>query len=63
MAPPALTADRAPKLRADLEHNISPLKLLIAVIQAKPINLQSPRRAHRIGEHRYATVACQLSRG
>jgi len=40
-------------LRADLEHSISPLKLLLPVIQAKLINLQSSRRAFRIGEHHY----------
>ena len=40
-------------LRADLEHRISPLKLLIPVIKAKILNLQSSRRAFRIGEHHY----------
>lgn len=40
-------------LRADLEHSISPLKLLLPVIWAKLINLQSSRRAFRIGEHHY----------
>ena len=40
-------------LRADLEHSISPLKLLLPVIQAKLINLQSPSRAFRVGEHHY----------
>ena len=40
-------------LRADLEHSISPLKLLIPVLQAKIVNLQSSRRAFRIGEHHY----------
>jgi len=40
-------------LRVDLEHSISPLKLLLPVIQAKLINLQSSRRAFRIGEHHY----------
>jgi len=40
-------------LRADLEHSISPLKLLLPVIQAKLVNLQSSRKAFRIGEHHY----------
>ena len=40
-------------LRADLEHSISPLKLLIPVIWSKLVNLQSRRRAFRIGEHHY----------
>jgi len=40
-------------LRADLEHCISPLKLLLPVIRAKIVNLQSPRRAFHIGEHHY----------
>jgi cyclopropane-fatty-acyl-phospholipid synthase len=40
-------------LRADLEHSISPLKLLLPVIRAKIVNLQSPRRAFHIGEHHY----------
>jgi cyclopropane-fatty-acyl-phospholipid synthase len=40
-------------LRADLEHSISPLKLLIPVVWAKLVNLQSPGRAFRIGEHHY----------
>jgi cyclopropane-fatty-acyl-phospholipid synthase len=40
-------------LRADLEHRIRPLKLLVPVIWAKLVNLQSPRRAFRIGEHHY----------
>jgi cyclopropane-fatty-acyl-phospholipid synthase len=40
-------------LRADLEHRISPLKLLLPVIQSKIVNLQSPRRAFHIGEHHY----------
>jgi cyclopropane-fatty-acyl-phospholipid synthase len=40
-------------LRADLEHRISPLKLLLPVIRAKIVNLQSPRRAFHIGEHHY----------
>ena len=40
-------------LRADLEHSISPLKLLLPVLWAKLVNLQSPGRAFRIGEHHY----------
>ncbi len=40
-------------LRADLEHRISPLKLLLPVMRAKIVNLQSPRRAFHIGEHHY----------
>ena len=40
-------------LRADLEHRISPLKLLLPVMQSKIVNLQSPRRAFHIGEHHY----------
>lgn len=40
-------------LRADLEHRISPLKLLLPVVQSKIVNLQSPRRAFHIGEHHY----------
>jgi cyclopropane-fatty-acyl-phospholipid synthase len=40
-------------LRADLEHRITPLKLFIPVIWAKLVNLQSPRRAFRIGQHHY----------
>lgn len=40
-------------LRADLEHHISPLKLLLLVVQSKIVNLQSPRRAFHIGEHHY----------
>jgi len=40
-------------LRADLEHKISPLKLLWPVIWSKMVNLQSRKRAFRIGEHHY----------
>jgi len=40
-------------LRADLEHRITPLKLLLPMIRAKIVNLQSPRRAFHIGEHHY----------
>jgi cyclopropane-fatty-acyl-phospholipid synthase len=40
-------------LRADLERSISPLKLLLPVVWAKLVNLQSPGRAFRIGEHHY----------
>jgi cyclopropane-fatty-acyl-phospholipid synthase len=40
-------------LRADLEHRISPLKLLWPVIWSKIVNLQSSARAYRIGEHHY----------
>jgi len=40
-------------LRADLEHSISPLKLLLPVLWAKLVNLQRPGRAFRIGEHHY----------
>lgn len=40
-------------LRADLEHRISPLKLLIPVLWAKLGNMQSRSRAFRIGEHHY----------
>jgi cyclopropane-fatty-acyl-phospholipid synthase len=40
-------------LRADLEHSISPLKLLLPVIWSKIVNLQSPSRAYHIGEHHY----------
>ena len=38
-------------LRADLEHRIKPLKLLLPVMWAKLVNLQSRNRAFRIGEH------------
>ena len=40
-------------VRADLEHRISPLKLLWPVLWAKLVNLQSRSRAFRIGEHHY----------
>ena len=40
-------------LRADLEHSITPLKLLLPVVWAKLVNLQSRGRAFRIGEHHY----------
>ena len=40
-------------LRADLEHRITPLKLLLPVMRSKIVNLQSPRRAFHIGEHHY----------
>lgn len=40
-------------LRADLEHSISPLKLLGPVLKAKLVNLQSRKRAFDIGEHHY----------
>ena len=40
-------------LRADLEHSISPLKLLWPVFQAKLFNLQSKKRAFNIGKHHY----------
>ncbi|VAW77849.1 Cyclopropane-fatty-acyl-phospholipid synthase [hydrothermal vent metagenome] len=40
-------------LRADLEHRISPLKLLWPVLWSKFVNLQSRNRAFRIGEHHY----------
>ncbi|MFQ5642776.1 MAG: cyclopropane fatty acyl phospholipid synthase [Thiogranum sp.] len=40
-------------LRADLEHSISPMKLLLPVIQARLVNMQSKGRAFRIGEHHY----------
>ena len=40
-------------LRADLEHSISPLKLLWPVLQAKLFNLQSKKRAFNIGKHHY----------
>ena len=40
-------------LRADLEHRISPFKVIIPVLKSKLINLQSPRRAFRVGEHHY----------
>ena len=40
-------------LRADLEHRISPLKLLWPVLWSKMVNLQSSKRAFRIGEHHY----------
>ena len=40
-------------LRADLEHSISPLKLLWPVLWSKLVNLQSKRRAFNIGEHHY----------
>jgi cyclopropane-fatty-acyl-phospholipid synthase len=40
-------------LRADLEHSVSPLKLLIPVLWSKIVNLQSKGRAFKIGEHHY----------
>lgn len=40
-------------LRADLEHRIRPLKLLLPVLVSKLVNLQSRSRAFRIGEHHY----------
>ncbi|WP_279386912.1 cyclopropane fatty acyl phospholipid synthase [Thiogranum longum] len=40
-------------LRADLEHAISPLKLLWPVIWSKLVNMQSHNRAFRIGERHY----------
>ena len=40
-------------LRADLEHRISPLKLLLPVLQAKIVNRQARRRAFDIGRHHY----------
>ncbi len=40
-------------LRADLEHRISPLKLLWPVLWSKLVNLQSRNRAFRIGERHY----------
>jgi len=40
-------------LRADLEHSISPLKLLWPVLWSKLVNLQGKRRAFNIGEHHY----------
>lgn len=40
-------------VRAELEHRITPWKLLIPTIQAKLLNLQNRRRAFRIGEHHY----------
>ena len=40
-------------LRADLEHSISPLKLLWPVLWSKLVNLQSKRRAFNIGKRHY----------
>jgi len=40
-------------LRADLEHRISPLKLLAPVVWSKIVNIQSYRRAFDIGKHHY----------
>ncbi len=40
-------------LRADLEHAISPVKLLVPVVLAKLINRQRRSRAFKIGEHHY----------
>ncbi|HHJ15098.1 MAG TPA: cyclopropane fatty acyl phospholipid synthase [Gammaproteobacteria bacterium] len=40
-------------LRADLEHRISPLKLLWPVLWSKLVNLQSRNRAFHIGKHHY----------
>ena len=40
-------------LRAGLEHKISVLSLLWPVIWSKMVNLQSRRRAFKIGEHHY----------
>jgi cyclopropane-fatty-acyl-phospholipid synthase len=40
-------------IRADLEHRIKPLKLILPVLKAKLFNLQHTRRAFRIGEHHY----------
>jgi len=40
-------------IRAGLEHRVQPMKLLVPIIRAKLFNLQSPRRAYRIGAHHY----------
>jgi len=40
-------------LRADLEHSISPFKLLWPVLWSKLVNLQSKGRAFNIGERHY----------
>ncbi len=40
-------------LRADLEHAISPLRLLWPVLWSKLVNLQAKNRAFRIGERHY----------
>jgi cyclopropane-fatty-acyl-phospholipid synthase len=40
-------------LRADLEHAISPVKLLVPVVLSKVINRQRRSRAFKIGEHHY----------
>ncbi len=40
-------------LRADLEHSISPLKLVWPVLWSKLVNLQSKDRAFNIGERHY----------
>ena len=40
-------------IRADLEHRIKPLKLILPVLKAKLFNLQHTRRAFRIGENHY----------
>ena len=50
---PALDVLICKVLRADLEHSISPLKLLWPVLWSKLVNLQSKRRAFNIGEHHY----------
>jgi cyclopropane-fatty-acyl-phospholipid synthase len=40
-------------LRADLEHAISPLSMLLPVLKAKLVNRQSSARAFDIGEYHY----------
>jgi cyclopropane-fatty-acyl-phospholipid synthase len=40
-------------VRADLEHRIKPLRLILPVLKAKVFNLQQAGRAFRIGEHHY----------
>ncbi len=40
-------------VRADLEHAISPAKLLVPFLVSKVVNRQSKARAFKIGEHHY----------
>jgi len=40
-------------LRARLDQQIRPLRELGAVLRAKFLNLQTPRRSYRVGEHHY----------
>ena len=40
-------------LRADLEHRVKPLKLLLPIVFSKFMNRQARSRAFKIGEHHY----------